>query len=153
MPVQYKDYYKILGVAKTVRVVEIKKAYRSPDRQHHPDVNKKPEAEKRFKEINEAHEVLSDPSKRKRYDTVGPDWERYASGMGGQPGGRSGFHWVYNGPPGANPFGTDAAGFSDFFRTLFGDVGNRGLSAADGLLGPLPARSRSRDPPRAVLEA
>src|SRR5207302_1230940 len=84
MPVEYKDYYKTLGVPKNASTVDIKKAYRKLARQHHPDVNKKPEAEKRFKEINEAHEVLSDPEKRKRYDTVGPDWERYAQGMGGQ---------------------------------------------------------------------
>ena len=153
MPVEYKDYYKILGVAKNATAEDIKKAYRKLARQHHPDVNKKPEAEKRFKEINEAHEVLSDPSKRKRYDTVGPDWERYASGMGGQPGGKSGFHWVYNGPPGANPFGTDAAGFSDFFRTLFGDVGNGGFADADDLLGRTRTRSRSRARPGEDVEA
>ena len=144
MPVEYKNYYKILGVGKNATTEDIKKAYRKLARQHHPDVNKKPEAERRFKEINEANEVLSDPSKRKRYDTVGPDWERYASGMGGQPGGGSGFHWVYNGPPGANPFGTDAAGFSDFFRTLFGDAGNGGFADADDLLGRTRTRTRSR---------
>ena len=70
MPVEYKDYYKTLGVSKNASAEEIKKAYRRLARQHHPDVNKKPEAEKRFKEINEANEVLSDPEKRKRYDTV-----------------------------------------------------------------------------------
>src|SRR3989475_10982489 len=153
MPVEYKDYYKTLGVSKNASAEEIKKAYRKLARQHHPDVNKKPEAERRFKEINEANEVLSDPSKRKRYDTVGPDWERYASGMGGQPGGGSGFHWVYNGPPGANPFGTDAAGFSDFFRTLFGDVGNGGFADADDLLGRTRTRSRARARPGEDVEA
>ena len=119
MPVEYKDYYKTLGVSKNASAEEIKKAYRRLARQHHPDVNKKPEAEKRFKEINEANEVLSDPEKRKRYDTVGPEWERFRQGGGQQPGG---FQWVYTGQPGADPFnGGEAGGFSDFFRTLFGE--------------------------------
>jgi curved DNA-binding protein len=145
MPVEYKDYYKILGVPKSASTGDVKKAYRKLARQYHPDVNKKPEAEKRFKEINEAHEVLSDPEKRKRYDTVGPDWERYAQGMGGQPGGN--FHWVYNGPAGAggDPFGETAGGFSDFFRTLFGEAANGGFGGAtmDDLLGGR-ARTRTR---------
>ncbi|HEY6203216.1 MAG TPA: DnaJ C-terminal domain-containing protein [Candidatus Limnocylindria bacterium] len=118
MPVEYKDYYKTLGVSKNASAEEIKKAYRKAARQHHPDINKKPEAEKRFKEINEANEVLSDPEKRKRYDTVGPEWERFRQG-GQQPGG---FQWVYTGQPGQDPFnGGEAGGFSDFFRTLFGE--------------------------------
>ena len=100
MPVEYKDYYKTLGVSKNASAEEIKKAYRKLARQHHPDVNKKPEAEKRFKEINEANEVLSDPEKRKRYDTVGPEWARFQNGGGQQPGG---FQWVYTGQPGAGP--------------------------------------------------
>jgi curved DNA-binding protein len=87
MPVEYKDYYKTLGVPKTASAEEIKKAFRKLARQHHPDVNKKPEAEKRFKEINEANEVLSDPEKRKRYDTVGPDFARYAGNGGQRPDG------------------------------------------------------------------
>src|SRR6185503_10247882 len=115
MPVAYKDYYKTLGVSKSASTDDIKKAYRKLARQYHPDVNKKPDAEKKFKEINEAHEVLSDPEKRKRYDTVGPDWEQFAQGRGRQPGG---FQWVYTGQPGADPFnGGEAGGFSDFFRT------------------------------------
>ena len=147
MPVEYKDYYKTLGVPKNASTVDIKKAYRKLARQHHPDVNKKPEAEKRFKEINEAHEVLSDPEKRKRYDTVGPDWERYAQGMGGQPGGN--FHWVYNGPAGAggDPFGETAGDFSDFFRTLFGNASNGGFGGGttmDDLVGGRRARTRAR---------
>jgi len=120
MPVEYKDYYKTLGVPKTASAEEIKKAFRKLARQHHPDVNRKPEAEKRFKEINEANEVLSDPEKRKRYDQVGPDFARYAGNGGGQPGG---FRWSYGGQPGAAGFGDDAGAFSDFFRTLFGDEG------------------------------
>src|SRR5882762_4666527 len=134
MPVEYKDYYKTLGVPKTASAEEIKKAFRKLARQHHPDVNKKPEAEKRFKEINEANEVLSDPEKRKRYDAVGPDWERFQQG-GQQPGG---FQWVYTGQPGADPFNGDAGGFSDFFRTLFGE------GQADFDTGPLFGRTGTR---------
>src|SRR5437867_9066362 len=108
MPVAYKDYYKILGVAKGATTEEIKKAYRKLARQYHPDVNKKPEAERRFKEINEANEVLSDPDKRKRYDTVGPQWQQFQQGR--QPPG--GFQWVYTGQPGEDPFNGETGGFS-----------------------------------------
>ncbi len=134
MPVEYKDYYKTLGVPKSASAEEIKKAYRRSARQYHPDVNKKPDAEKRFKEINEANEVLSDPDKRKRYDTVGPDWERFQQG-GQQPGG---FQWVYTGQGGASPFNGQAGGFSDFFRTLFGE----GVTDFDA--GPLFGRPNAR---------
>jgi DnaJ-class molecular chaperone len=134
MPVEYKDYYKTLGVSKSASAEEIKRAYRKLARQYHPDVNKKPEAEKRFKEINEANEVLSDPDKRKRYDTVGPDWARFQQG-GQQPGG---FQWVYTGQPGADPFNGEAGGFSDFFRTLFGE------GSADFDTGPLFGRPSTR---------
>jgi curved DNA-binding protein len=136
MPVEYKDYYKTLGVSKTASAEEIKKAYRKLARQHHPDVNKKPESEKRFKEINEANEVLSDPEKRKRYDTVGPDWARFQNGgTRQQPGG---FQWVYTGQPGQDPFNGEAGGFSDFFRTLFGE------GQADFDTGPLFGRTGTR---------
>jgi curved DNA-binding protein len=130
MPVEYKDYYKTLGVSKNATAADIKKAYRKLARQYHPDVNKSADASKKFKEVNEANEVLSDPDKRKKYDTLGPDWERYA--QGGAPGGRTttqrggnggGFQWSYSGTPGANPFGDDASGFSDFFQTIFGSGG------------------------------
>ncbi len=121
MPVEYKDYYKILGVAKSATADEIRKAYRKLARQHHPDVSKQAGAEARFKEVNEAHEVLSDPEKRTRYDTVGANWEQFARGAGG--GGGGGFQWVYTGTPGAEDLFGGATGFSDFFRTLFGDLG------------------------------
>ena len=107
---EYKDYYKILGVPKSADEKAIKSAYRKLARKHHPDVNKG--SEDRFKEISEAYTVLSDPEKRKRYDTLGPDWERYA-----QAGARSPFE-------GQNihfSTGGDGGGFSDFFRTIFGE--------------------------------
>src|SRR4051812_12643885 len=152
MPVEFKDYYKTLGVAKGATTEEVKKAYRKHAREYHPDVNKKAGAEKRFKEINEANEVLSDPEKRKRYDTVGPDFARYAqNGNGGQPGG---FRWSYNGTPrGGAGFEGDAGAFSDFFRTLFGDEGGMtGTFSADDLLGRT-SRGRRRAAPGHDVEA
>src|SRR5215510_7266174 len=108
----FKDYYKTLGVPKNADEKAIKSAYRKLARKHHPDVNKG--SAERFKEISEAYTVLSDPEKRKRYDTLGPDWERYA-----QAGARSPFEGqeVHFGRGGG-----DFGGFSDFFRTIFGDA-------------------------------
>jgi DnaJ-class molecular chaperone len=141
MPVEYKDYYKTLGVPKTATADEIKKAFRRLARQHHPDVNTKPGAEKRFKEINEAHEVLSDPDKRKRYDQVGPDFARYAGNGGQRP---DGFQWVYTGQPGSAGFG-DEGPFSDFFKTLFGDEGGvSGTFSAEDLFGRAAGRRGGR---------
>jgi len=115
---EFKDYYKTLGVDRTADDKAIKTAYRRLARKHHPDVNKG-KAE-RFKEISEAYTVLGDPEKRKRYDTLGPDWERYAqAGAGTGAGGRSPFE-------GRNVRFSqegDAGGFSDFFRTIFSDLG------------------------------
>jgi curved DNA-binding protein len=144
MPVEYKDYYKTLGVSKSASTEEIKKAYRKLARQYHPDVNKKPEAEKRFKEVNEANEVLSDPDKRKRYDTIGPDFARYANAGNGGRGGS--YTWSYNGQPGSAD--GDAGTFSDFFRTIFGDAGGMsGTFSTDDLMG----RTRTRRAqPRAI---
>jgi len=108
---EYKDYYKILGVPKSATEKEIKAAYRKAARKHHPDMNKgDAKAEARFKEVNEAHAVLSDPEKRRRYDTLGADWEAYARTPPPPRGGRV-----------RVDFGEgDVGGFSDFFRTFFG---------------------------------
>src|SRR5687767_5021720 len=102
----YKDYYSVLGVARTADDKAIKTAYRKLARKHHPDVNKG--SADRFKEINEAYAVLSDPEKRKRYDTLGPDWERYAR-AGAAEGPFEG--------AGADAGPAGAGDFSDFFRT------------------------------------
>src|SRR5215475_13832233 len=88
MALEYKDYYKILGVDRTADDKTLKSAYRKLARKYHPDVAKGKDTADRFKEINEAYEVLSDPEKRRRYDTLGPDWQRYAQqAPGGVPGG------------------------------------------------------------------
>jgi len=142
MPVEYKDYYKTLGLKKDASPEEIKRAYRKLARQHHPDVNKSADADRRFREVNEANEVLSDPEKRTRYDQLGPDWERVSQRRPSGSNGGGGFQWVYTGQPGENPFGGDASGFSDFFRTVFGDVGGERFGA--GTTAPPRGRSRAR---------
>lgn len=120
MALQFKDYYETLGVSKNATPDEIKKAFRKLARKHHPDVAKdKKGAEVKFKEINEAYEVLSDAEKRKKYDTLGADWER----GGAQP------------PPGWPPqageggmggdFHFGGTGFSDFFEQFFGGAGGK----------------------------
>lgn len=128
MPVQYKDYYATLGVSKSATHDELRKAFRKLARQYHPDVAKdKKGAESKFKEINEAYEVLGDAEKRKKYDTLGADWERGGGqqppgwGRGGQAGGFEQF-------PGGASFG--GTGFSDFFEQFFG--GGRGRRPAGG---------------------
>jgi len=127
----YKDYYKILGVQRSASQDDIKKAFRKLARKHHPDVNPgDKKAEERFKEINEAYEVLSDPEKRQKYDTLGPNWqEQFGFGAGGAgPFGRSrtstGARTGHSGS-GNIPFDfdSDPTHFSDFFETLFGRAG------------------------------
>lgn len=120
---EYKDYYKTLGVARSASADDIKRAYRKLARQFHPDKNKTSGAEDRFKEINEANEVLSDPEKRKAYDALGANWkagQRFTPPPNwGQPGGDHHAHG-FNGAHSQN-FGD----FSDFFSMLFGGIGSR----------------------------
>jgi DnaJ-class molecular chaperone len=116
---EYKDYYKIFGVDRDADEKSIKQAYRRLARKHHPDVSKARGAAERFKEINEAYEVLSDPEKRRRYDSLGPDWQRFAQ-AGSSPFAGFGVH--VGGPAGRRG---DVGGFSEFFRTIFGDLGVR----------------------------
>lgn len=139
--VDYKDYYQILGVGKSASQDEIKKAYRKLARKYHPDVNKDdPKAEDRFKEVNEAHEVLGDPDKRQKYDQFGSQWQAYQQ-AGGQPGGFDWSQWggggnggnyrtvtpeemaeMFGGMGGMGGGGSNS-GFSSFFDTLFGGMG------------------------------
>ena len=161
-----RDYYKALGVAQTATQAEIKKAFRKLAREHHPDAKPGDKgAERRFKEINEANEVLSDPAKREKYDRFGKDWEAYSRagattgrrpgggpgdpfGPGGPFAGYSGFGGA-GGPGGGARYefrtpGADAGGgdFSDFFRMMFGgdagaadDAAGRGAGAGSGRQG------------------
>lgn len=135
---EYKDYYNTLGVKKTATEEEIKSAYRNLARKYHPDVNKDSGAEDKFKDLNEAYQVLSDAEKRKKYDQFGSEWQRYQS-TGGQPGGFDWGPWqqssggrtsyrtvsqeelneMFGGMGGMGGMG----GFSDFFNTLFGQGG------------------------------
>jgi curved DNA-binding protein len=130
MPVKYKDYYQSLGVSRTASDAEIKKAFRKLAREHHPDVAKdKKKAEERFKEINEAYEVLGDPEKRKKYDELGADWSSGADfrpppGWESFRGGRTA---TSRGPGGEEyEFEFGGTGFSDFFEQLFGSRGRGG---------------------------
>ena len=126
MPAEFKDYYRVLGVTPKATGDEIKSAFRTLARKYHPDVAKdKKTAEEKFKEINEANEVLSDPESRKKYDQLGADWKTggatrpppgYASGAAagrGQPRG------------GADEFQFEGTGFSDFFEQFFGGRARR----------------------------
>ena len=126
MGVEYKDYYKILGVSKNATTDEIGKAYKKLARKYHPDLNQSDKkAEDRFKEVNEAHEVLKDPEKRKMYDQLGPNWQNGQNFQ--RPSGFENMRFDFGG--GGGGFG--ASGFSDFFETLFGG-GARGFSGAFG---------------------
>jgi curved DNA-binding protein len=127
---EYRDYYNILGVNKSASEKDIKKAYRRLARQYHPDMNPDDkQAEEKFKQINEAYQVLSDPEKRQKYDQLGADWQRYQQ-AGGRPGGFDWSRWTTGGGPGYDVrYGTaedlgdlfgSGGGFSDFFRQIFG---------------------------------
>jgi len=122
---EFQDYYKTLGVDRTADDKAIRTAYRRLARKHHPDVNKG-KAE-RFKEISEAYAVLGDPEKRKRYDTLGPDWQQYAQAGAGARSPFEGRNVRFSQEG-------DSVGFSDFFRTIFGDLGGfrRGQAGRGG---------------------
>lgn len=124
----YIDYYKVLGVNKNASKEEIKKAYRKQARKYHPDLNPNDEsAKKRFQQINEAHEVLSDPEKRKKYDQYGQDWkhaEAYENAR--QSGGQTGYTHAGDGTNWQSYSGNfDEDVFSDFFSSMFGGSGGR----------------------------
>jgi curved DNA-binding protein len=139
---EYKDYYQILGLNRNANKDEIKKAYRKLARKYHPDVNPDDKtAGAKFSEINEAHEVLSDPQKRKKYDQLGANWQQFEQ-SGGRP---EDFNWSQwqSDPGGTYSYRTvtpeefedlfgDAGGYSSFFETLFGAAGSRASAGGAG---------------------
>jgi curved DNA-binding protein len=148
MAVQFRDYYETLGVPKTATNDEIRSAFRKLARKYHPDVAKdKKAAEEKFKQINEAYEVLGDPEKRKKYDQLGADWNQPGGfqpppGWGAQrPSG--GFHQRGGGDNGGIQFEFGGTGFSDFFEAFFG--GGRGRSAFGGFAGRQATAERGSD--------
>ena len=130
---KYKDYYETLGVKREATEAEIKSAYRKLARKYHPDVNKTKEAEEKFKDINEAYEVLGDKQKRQRYDSLGANWQGGADYT--PPPGFENFNFNF-GQGGAQSFnfGGGAGGFSDFFSSLFGDMMS-GQASSQGSFG------------------
>src|SRR5271155_1534274 len=127
---EFRDYYKTLGVERSATEAQIKSAFRKLARKHHPDVNpNNKEAERQFKEVNEAYQVLGDKEKRKRYDELGADWER------GAPEEEVYRRYAQSGGPftGARGAGAEeAAGFSDFFERFFGGLGGGGGGRSRG---------------------
>jgi curved DNA-binding protein len=171
-----RDFYDALGVSRSADQAEIQRAYRKLARENHPDVNKDPNAEERFKEISEAYDVLSDPEQRKRYDAFGEDFRRvppdvdpdtyrqarsYAgAGAGGGPGGGRG-GWSTRGGPGAGGF---ASGGAEGFSSAFGDdidledllggmFGGRGGRGGRGGWGPIPGSDQETELEISVEEA
>ncbi|HUS14897.1 MAG TPA: J domain-containing protein [Chloroflexia bacterium] len=141
---QVKDYYSVLGTKRDASDKEIRSAYRKLARKYHPDVNPNNlEAEAKFKEINEAYEVLSDAEKRKKYDKFGAEWEQYEK-MGGAPGD---FDFSrYGGGTGGRVYSGAAPGgaeFSDFFESLFGGMGARGGMPGRGSADPFGSFGRT----------
>ena len=140
MAVTYQDYYKTLGIDRKASQDEIQSAYRKLARKYHPDVNQKPGAEEKFKNINEAYEVLGEPENRKKYDQLGMNWK-----MGQEftppPGWNRSFRGASGGPTGGGfRFSFDDAdegnsGFSDFFDSLFGGLGRQEREGDTGFSG------------------
>ncbi len=158
---KYKDYYEILGVSKSASESEIKSAYRKLARKYHPDVNKSKDAVEKFKDINEAYEVLSDKEKRQRYDTLGSNWQ---AGADFDPSGFGGFDFSQFAKGGSHyqTYGQDFGGFSDFFSAIFGDMmsggttKSHGFSSAGGfediMGGNYTRRQSAKQPPKENLD-
>jgi len=154
MPVKFRDYYEILGVARNAKAEEIKKVYRKLARKYHPDLNpNNKQAEEKFKEIQEAYEVLSDAEKRKRYDQLGANWKNGADftpppnwGPGGGFRGTVNMEDLFGGAEGEH-----RSPFSDFFEMLFGGMGGMGAGSAGGT-GTRSSSRASRTPPESETE-
>jgi curved DNA-binding protein len=131
---EYKDYYQILGVDRKADEEEIKRAYRKLALKHHPDKNPgDKQAEERFKEINEAYDVLGDPTKRAKYDQLGSSYRAWQQ-RGGHPGGFDWSQWMRGTPGGVRvevgDFGDLFGGFSDFFNAIFGGMTDQGFDVS-----------------------
>lgn len=149
MAVEFKDYYEVLGVPRDATQADIQRSFRKLARKYHPDVNKEPGAEERFKEINEAYEVLKDPEKRQKYDQLGanwkhgqdfrppPGWDVHADFGREAAGGERTFFWSSGG-----------GGFSDFFESIFG-----GQPFQRGYQGPQDRYGYTRQQPGADYES
>jgi curved DNA-binding protein len=131
---EYRDYYQALGVGRNATADEVKKAYRKLARKYHPDVSKEPNAEEKFKEVQEAYEVLKDPEKRAAYDQLGRDWKQ---GQSFRPPPDWGSGFEYRGGPGTGgpgathfEFEGEPGDFSDFFSSLFGQRARGGAGGA-----------------------
>jgi curved DNA-binding protein len=135
----FLDYYSILGANKTATQEEIQRAYRKLARKYHPDINKAGDAEEKFKQVNEAYEVLGDPEKRVKYDQLGSGWDGQFAHQSHQDGGNAHFHFT-NADPGQ---------FSDFFQNLFGG-GGWNFSGENEFQGGGVRRRRGRDHETAI---
>jgi len=132
MPVEFKDYYKTLGVPRTASHDDIRKAFRKLARQYHPDVAKdKKRSEEKFKEINEAYEVLGDKDKREKYNQLGADWKDGGSRPPPGAGGEAFRTHSWRSGPGAENYEFGGTGFSDFFEQVFGRRGARPFNRAE----------------------
>ena len=160
---EYRDYYDILGVDRKASEQEIKQSFRRLARQWHPDVNPHDQAEEKFKEINEAYEVLSDPEKRAKYDQLGHSWKQWQR-SGGDPGQYDWSQWFTGAPSGTRVRwsgdlgdlfgGTGSEAFSDFFRALFGGLGGEGVRSAEDIFGrSVGGRAQGQSPQSRHAEA